>query len=440
MDFLLHDIVHQRDSLFLHKQLREIISGYTQLIRQLYNGNLLTKPLSHFFLASGYNHDLLKWLPDNYEWIEEVGEQGLLEGCKGDLMKMTQMAQYECFSQDMYDHLEDIAKYAALEGLKDAGVYALSDEVFDEVFFDSGIEFNDNNQRVEALVDEVKGAIQEHIKAAVADAIGDEDMAEDIMDEYDAVGNEHNVFDKLHAARCLMQFADFVGIPFDREWLHLDPEQARALAYAIRDDVPIDALEGYASGKYPAHLMEAIRMALNEGAEQQDIARLLNPALSEEQAWNFCSAICSGRFSPEQLDVLCDPSKPADYIQAMRSGFVYGLDTTTVLRYADGRFSPEQMDAIYIAAGDESLTPEMLDVIADPSLDPDSMTALKVSFQQGATIADVQHEKQGMQGSIKEDAVKSGTLHDVARESRDASARLGSDNRESKAAEREELE
>lgn len=54
MDFLLHDIVHQRDSFFLHKQLREIISGYTQLVRQLYNGNLLTKPLSHLFLASGY--------------------------------------------------------------------------------------------------------------------------------------------------------------------------------------------------------------------------------------------------------------------------------------------------------------------------------------------------------------------------------------------------
>lgn len=145
-----------------------------------------------------YNHDLLKWLPDNYEWIEEAYAQGLLEGCKGDLMKMTQMAQYECFSQDMYDHLEDIAKYAALEGLKDAGVYALSDEVFDEVFFDSGIEFNDNNQRVEALVDEVKDAIQEHIKAGIADAIGDEDMAEDIMDEYDAVGNEHNVFDTVN--------------------------------------------------------------------------------------------------------------------------------------------------------------------------------------------------------------------------------------------------
>ena len=41
-----------------------------------------------------YHHDLLKWLPDNYEWIEEADAQGLLEGSKGDLMKMTQMAQY----------------------------------------------------------------------------------------------------------------------------------------------------------------------------------------------------------------------------------------------------------------------------------------------------------------------------------------------------------
>lgn len=76
-----------------------------------------------------YTHDLLKWLPDNYEWLEEADFQGLLEGCKGDLIKMTQMAQYECFTQDMYSHQEDIAKYAALEGLAAEGVYALADEV-----------------------------------------------------------------------------------------------------------------------------------------------------------------------------------------------------------------------------------------------------------------------------------------------------------------------
>lgn len=34
-----------------------------------------------------YTHDLLKWLPDNYEWLEEADFQGLLEGCKGDLIK-----------------------------------------------------------------------------------------------------------------------------------------------------------------------------------------------------------------------------------------------------------------------------------------------------------------------------------------------------------------
>lgn len=79
------------------------------------------------------NYDLLEWLPDNYEWLEEADFQGLLEGCEGDLIKMTQMAQYECFTQDMYNHQEDIAKYAALEGLKEAGVYALADDLLNEL-------------------------------------------------------------------------------------------------------------------------------------------------------------------------------------------------------------------------------------------------------------------------------------------------------------------
>lgn len=35
------------------------------------------------------NYDLLEWLPDNYEWLEEADFQGLLEGCEGDLIKMT---------------------------------------------------------------------------------------------------------------------------------------------------------------------------------------------------------------------------------------------------------------------------------------------------------------------------------------------------------------
>ena len=62
-----------------------------------------------------YTHDLLKWLPDNYEWLEEADLQGFSKAARADLIKMTQMAQYECFTQDMYSNQEDIAKYAALE-------------------------------------------------------------------------------------------------------------------------------------------------------------------------------------------------------------------------------------------------------------------------------------------------------------------------------------
>lgn len=122
-----------------------------------------------------YNYDLLKWLPDNYEWLEEADAQGLLEGCKGDLMRMTQMAQYECFTQDMYNHQEDIAKYAALEGLKEAGVYALADEVYDDVFDGGTIDFDDNNMDIEDFATKAETAIQDAMDAPLYDALGSND-------------------------------------------------------------------------------------------------------------------------------------------------------------------------------------------------------------------------------------------------------------------------
>lgn len=171
-----------------------------------------------------YYHDLLKWLTDNYEWIEEADAQGLLEGCKGDLIKMTQMAQYVCFSQDMYDHQEDIAKYAALEGLKDAGVYALSDEVYDDVF-DGEIDFDGNNQDIENMVDKVKDAIQGHIKDAFADAIGDEDMVEDIMDEHDSFDTVNPCAMSVETARTVNEKG--FDAAFAEQWKNLMSERSR---------------------------------------------------------------------------------------------------------------------------------------------------------------------------------------------------------------------
>lgn len=72
-------------------------------------------------------HDLLAWLPDHAEWLEEAEFNGLLEGCKGDIYKMTQMAQYECFLQDLYSHREDICKNGTLSQLADAGIYAIEE-------------------------------------------------------------------------------------------------------------------------------------------------------------------------------------------------------------------------------------------------------------------------------------------------------------------------
>lgn len=122
-----------------------------------------------------YTHDLLKWLPDNYEWLEEADAQGLLKGCKGNLFKMTQMAQYECFTQDMYDHQEDIAKYAALEGLMNAGVYALADEVYGDVFDGITIAFDDNNMSIEDFATEAETAIQDAMDASLYEALGSND-------------------------------------------------------------------------------------------------------------------------------------------------------------------------------------------------------------------------------------------------------------------------
>lgn len=117
-----------------------------------------------------YTYDLLKWLPDNYEWLEEADFKGLLKGCKGDLIKMIQIAQYVCFTHDMYTHEEDIAKYAALEGLAAEGVYALADEVYDDVFDGITIDFNYINMDIEDFATEAHAAIQDAMFEAIKES------------------------------------------------------------------------------------------------------------------------------------------------------------------------------------------------------------------------------------------------------------------------------
>lgn len=102
-------------------------------------------------------HDLLAWLPDNAEWLEEADAQGLLEGCKGDIYKMIQMAQYECFSQDLYDHREDINRNVTLSQLASEGVYAIRTDVADDLLGD--LDYDADSVQTDEAKDAITGAI-----------------------------------------------------------------------------------------------------------------------------------------------------------------------------------------------------------------------------------------------------------------------------------------
>ena len=100
---------------------------------------------------------LLSWLPDHTEWLEQAEFDGLLEGCKGDIYKMVQMAQYECFKSDLYDHREDICRYGTLDQLRDMGVYAIRESLADEILSD--LSYDEDYAPTDDAKDTIMGAV-----------------------------------------------------------------------------------------------------------------------------------------------------------------------------------------------------------------------------------------------------------------------------------------
>lgn len=267
------------------------------------------------------------------------------------------------------------------------------------------------------------------------------------METFKMLASGEHDFHKLADVQWLMSAMKDKDAAFDRDWLKLDSHQIQEVRHGILESVPMDTLARYADGSYSYLQMYALTEAFACGMEKSGIERLMNPDLSDEQLATFISVILSGRFNEQQLDMLCAPSRPIEVMEAMRTGLTLGVDDQTVLRFADGSFTPKQMESLYLAAVDEDIAPEMLDVIADPNLTPEQMTDLKISFQQGGTVAEVQAEKKSMPRSVKyagqagkADAIRSTKLHETAKESREASAQLGSESHGDKTVEREELE
>ena len=95
--------------------------------------------------------DLLAWLPDNYEWLEHVQDEGLLSRTGNyDLFQHIQVAQMESIRDNLHEHREDIIQNLILENLKDKGIYAISDDLANYLY--DHIDMDDADQTIEDIL------------------------------------------------------------------------------------------------------------------------------------------------------------------------------------------------------------------------------------------------------------------------------------------------
>lgn len=200
-------------------------------------------------LASDY-HDLLAWLPDHAEWLEEAEFNGLLEGCKGDIYKMTQMAQYECFLQDLYSHREDICKNGTLSQLADAGIYAIEESVADDIL--DGLSYDGDYVQT----DEAKDTIISAIYATFEEKYGEDfaDCADNFIQDNDDIAGRVNP-----CAMSVETVRAVYGIGFDAVFLNdwkkelaecdIDPEAVSVDSEAHDMENGRDGLDGNAPEK-----------------------------------------------------------------------------------------------------------------------------------------------------------------------------------------------
>ena len=127
-------------------------------------------------------------LGDLRDEVEDFDFDGLLEGCKGDIYKMVQMAQYECFKSDLYDHREDICRYGTLDQLRDMGGYAFRESLADEILND--LSYDENY----APTDDAKDTIMGAVSAAFEERYGEDfaEVATDFGQDIDDIAGRAN--------------------------------------------------------------------------------------------------------------------------------------------------------------------------------------------------------------------------------------------------------
>lgn len=184
------------------------------------------------------------------EWLEEAEFDGLLEGCKGDIYKMVQMAQYVCFKADLYDHCEDICRYGTLDQLRDMGVYAIRESLADEILNDLSYD-GDYVQ-----TDEAKDTIISAIYATFEEKYGEDfaDCADNFIQDNDDIAGRVNP-----CAMSVETVRAVYGMGFDAVFLNdwkkelaecdIDPEAVSVDSEAHDMENGRDGLDGNAPEK-----------------------------------------------------------------------------------------------------------------------------------------------------------------------------------------------
>lgn len=103
---------------------------------------------------------------------------------------MVQMAQYECFKSDLYDHREDISRYGTLDQLRDMGVYAIRESLADEILND--LSYDEDY----APTDDAKDTIMGAVNAAFEERYGEDfaEVATDFGQDIDDIAGRANPY------------------------------------------------------------------------------------------------------------------------------------------------------------------------------------------------------------------------------------------------------
>lgn len=182
---------------------------------------------------------------ETYDWMRD----GLYLS-NGDIYKMVQMAQYVCFKSDLYDHCEDICRYGTLDQLRDMGVYAIRENLADEILND--LSYDEDY----APTDDAKDTIISAIYATFEEKYGEDfaDCADNFIQDNDDIAGRVNP-----CAMSVETVRAVYGMGFDAVFLNdwkkelaecdIDPEAVSVDSEAHDMENGRDGLDGNAPEK-----------------------------------------------------------------------------------------------------------------------------------------------------------------------------------------------